>query len=56
MSSAIPGGWAGRILTTPQRDRQTIRFAVMPGRLHQQSAGVTVTGLGQPTLDPGRTG
>ena len=29
-----------------------IRCAVMPGRLHQQPAGMSITGLGDPTLDP----
>lgn len=47
---AVAGGWAGHILATPQRDRKAVRWAVMPGRFHQQPASMTVAGLGQPIL------
>ncbi len=42
-------GWLP-VAATDHLRRQPVRFAVMPGRFHQQPAGVAVAGLGDRTL------
>jgi hypothetical protein len=48
------GGRGRRIPAAPQRRARPIRGPVMPGRFDEQSAGVAVAGLGDPTLGAGR--
>jgi len=47
---AGPGGRGGDVPAAPQLVSGPIRFAMMPGRLHQKPTNVAVTGLGQTAL------